>query len=55
MDQIIVGSDPVLIDSYVASLMGFTPEDIPYIKIAESIGVGSCKIADTQVCKLMAA
>jgi uncharacterized protein (DUF362 family) len=52
MDRIIVGSDPVLIDSYVASLMGFAPEDLPYIKIAESIGVGSCKTADTQVCKL---
>lgn len=42
MDRIIVGSDPVLIDSYVASLMGFAPEEISYIKIAESIGVGHC-------------
>ncbi len=52
MDRIIVGFDPVLIDSYVASLMGFAPEEIPYIKIAESIGVGSCQTAETQVCKL---
>lgn len=52
MDRIIVGTDPVLIDSYVANLMGFAPEEIPYIKIAESIGVGSCLSDKTQIHKL---
>lgn len=52
MDRIIVGFDPVLIDSYAASLMGYDPEEISYIKIAESIGVGSCLTSKTQICEL---
>lgn len=52
MDRIIVGFDPVLIDSYVAGLMGFEPSEIPYIKIAEDIGAGNCITDETQVCKL---
>ena len=40
MDRIIVGTDPVLVDSYVAHLMGWEPGDIPYIGLAERIGVG---------------
>ena len=52
MDRIIVGFDPVLIDSYVASLMGYDPEEISYIKIAESIGVGSRLTSKTQICEL---
>ena len=51
MDRIIVGFDPVLIDSYAASLMGYDPEEISYIKIAESIGVGSCLASKTQICE----
>ncbi|MGI5859854.1 MAG: DUF362 domain-containing protein [Tepidanaerobacteraceae bacterium] len=52
MDRVIVGFDPVLIDSYVASLMGYDPKEISYIKIAESIGVGSCLTSKTQICQL---
>lgn len=52
MDRIIVGFDPVLIDSYVASLMGYDVDEIPYIKIAENIGVGSCLASKNQICQL---
>jgi uncharacterized protein (DUF362 family) len=41
MNRILAGFDPVLIDSYAASLLGFDLEEIPYIKIAENIGVGN--------------
>lgn len=41
MDRIIVGKDPVLVDSYGASLIGYSGEEIEYIKIAASIGVGT--------------
>ncbi len=41
MDRLIVGRDPVLVDAYVASLMGFAPGDIPYIDLAAGFGVGS--------------
>ncbi|NLZ54968.1 MAG: DUF362 domain-containing protein [Thermoanaerobacteraceae bacterium] len=52
MDRIIVGFDPVLIDSYVASLMGYDAEEIPYIKMAEDIGVGSCLALKEQIIEL---
>ncbi|MDD4772407.1 MAG: DUF362 domain-containing protein [Eubacteriales bacterium] len=41
MNRILAGTDPVLIDAYVAALMGYDNDDIPYIGIADSIGVGS--------------
>ncbi len=52
MDRIIVGSDPVLIDSYVADLLGYSLEEIPYIKIAERIGVGRCLTFKDQISEL---
>ena len=41
MDRIMAAKDPVLIDSYIAELMGYSQADIEYIKIAEQIGVGN--------------
>jgi uncharacterized protein (DUF362 family) len=52
MDRILVGFDPVLIDSYIAGLMGYDIDEIPYIKIAESLGVGNCLASKTQICEL---
>ncbi|QGU00238.1 Iron-sulfur cluster-binding protein [Candidatus Syntrophocurvum alkaliphilum] len=40
MNRIIIGKDPVLVDSFVAEIMGYELEDVPYIEIAEEIGVG---------------
>lgn len=40
MDRVIVGTDPVLVDSYVAALLGYEPEDIPYITFAAGLGLG---------------
>ena len=40
MDRIIIGQDPVLVDNYCSSLIGYTKEDIPYLKLAEELGVG---------------
>jgi len=40
MDRIIVCQDPVLTDTYCSSLIGYTPEDIAYIKLAADLGVG---------------
>lgn len=44
MDRLIAGRDPVLVDAYAASLLGFSKEDIPYIGIAESVGAGSADL-----------
>lgn len=52
MDRIIAGFNPVLIDSYVAVLMGYAPDEIPYIKIAENMGVGGCLSSKNQICEL---
>lgn len=48
MNRIIAGKDPVLIDTYAAHLMGFNIDEIPYIAMAEGIGVGhsDLEIAD---------
>ena len=41
MNRIVAGLDPVLIDSYAASAMGYEPGEIGYIKMAAELGVGS--------------
>ena len=52
MNRIFVGTDPVLIDSYIASSMGYEPKEIDYIRIAEQIGVGSSDIAHAEIVEL---
>ena len=52
MNRLIVGKDPVLIDSYVAQLLGYDLEDIPYIGIAEEIGVGRATLSDDDIKEL---
>ncbi len=49
MDRIIIGKDPVLIDAYAAELLGYGIEEIPYIKIAEEIGIGSCDLEKASI------
>ncbi|MBR4994385.1 MAG: DUF362 domain-containing protein [Lachnospiraceae bacterium] len=43
-DCVMAGRDPVLIDAYFAELMGYTLDDVPYIKISEEKGVGSANL-----------
>lgn len=52
MNRIILGKDPVLIDSYVAQLLGYEAEDVPYIQMAEALGIGKSKINDEDVVEL---
>ena len=40
MNRVMAAADPVLCDAFVCHLMGYSAEDIPYIKIAEAIGIG---------------
>ena len=37
--------DPVLCDSFVCSSMGYSIEDVPYIPLAERLGVGSSDLS----------
>ena len=52
MNRVILGKDPVLIDSYVAQLLGYDIEDIPYIQMAEALGVGSSSLEDKNIIEL---
>lgn len=49
MDRIVAGTDPVLLDSYVCRLLGHDPAEVPYIGIAESLGVGSGDLARAEI------
>jgi uncharacterized protein (DUF362 family) len=52
MNRVIVGQDPVLVDSYVAECMGFDKSEVPYIEIAEKIGVGNSNLEKAKVVEL---
>jgi uncharacterized protein (DUF362 family) len=40
MDRILIAKDPVLLDSYVASLLGYRREEIRHLVLSENLGVG---------------
>ncbi len=52
MNRIIVGKDPVLIDSYAAELMGHSINDVSYIEIAEQLGVGTADLNEGNIIQL---
>lgn len=41
MHRLIAGKDPVEVDSYCAELLGYEPDEIPYLALAQQKGVGS--------------
>ena len=51
-DRILLGTDPVLLDSYGAALLGHDPMKIEYLQIAKSLGIGSFFDASTEICEL---
>lgn len=42
---VMAGKDPVLMDAYVAGLLGWQPEQIEYITRAASLGIGSADLS----------
>ncbi|MCL1854097.1 MAG: DUF362 domain-containing protein [Clostridia bacterium] len=50
--RILLGFDPVLLDSYGAALMGIDPEEIRYLRLARDYGVGRFAGPDTRVAEL---
>ncbi len=52
MNRIIAARDPVLADSFVASLMGFSNDEISYIGYAEALGVGSADLSRARITAL---
>ena len=52
MNRIFCCTDPVLCDSFVCSTMGYSVSDVPYIGIAERLGVGSTDLDKAKVTAL---
>ena len=52
MNRIIAGKDPVLTDSYCASLIGIKASDVDYIMESEKKGVGFSNIDDAEIIEI---
>lgn len=44
MNRILAFRDPVLCDAYVCTAMGYAVDDVPYVRLAEQLGVGSADV-----------
>jgi len=53
-NRIIVGRDPVMIDSFCSELIGYHPDDVDHLKYAKKIGVGKYYSSDVKVVELNA-
>lgn len=49
MNRVLGFKDPVLCDAFVCDCMGYSVEDVPYITIAERLGVGSTDTAHANI------
>lgn len=46
---IMAALDPVLVDSYACYLMGYTPDDVPYVRMAETLGIGTTDLETAEI------
>lgn len=49
---IMTALDPVLTDAYACRLMGYTPGDVPYVRMAEQLGCGTADINHARIIRL---
>ena len=49
---VMAAADPVLVDSYACSLLHYTPDDVPYVRMAEKLGIGSADLKAAQIIDL---
>lgn len=49
MNRIIAGRDPVLIDSLVCDMLHYQIHEVPYIVLAEKLGVGSSDLSRAEI------
>jgi len=52
LDRLLLGTDPVLVDSYGACLLGFAPAQIEHLRLAASLGVGSMDLAGSRLSEI---
>lgn len=48
-DCIMAARDPVLVDAYVCSLLHYEVDEVPYVRMASELGVGSCDIKNAEI------
>ncbi len=41
--------DPVLVDAYVCQLLHYTADDVPYVRMAEELGVGNADLSKAEI------
>ena len=46
---IMAAVDPVLVDSYVCSLLGYSTDEVEYIRLAEELGIGSSDLSELRL------
>lgn len=51
-NRIIVGRNPVLLDSYAAGFLGYKPQDIAYLNYAKAFGAGDFFTDETSILEL---
>lgn len=49
MNRVLAGMDPVLMDSYVCQVMHYDTKEVPYIGLAEELGVGSANLENARI------
>ncbi len=49
---IMAATDPVLVDSYACYLMGYDISEVPYIPLAEKLGIGSADLSAADIISL---
>jgi len=48
-DRLIASVDPVLCDAYACRVIGITPQDVPYMEIAQRLGAGCADLSLAQI------
>ena len=48
-NRMLLGADPVKLDSYVCALMGMSPLDVGYVPLAEEYGIGEMGIEESDI------
>ena len=51
-NRVIAAADPVLCDTFVCKMLGYEVEEVPYIPLAEELGVGSTDLAHARITEL---
>jgi uncharacterized protein (DUF362 family) len=51
-NRIIVGQNPVMVDSFCAELIGYRPDEIAYLSYGKALGLGKYYSKDTTVLEL---